>query len=82
MKSRINFQNAIPSEVVNLIFDNRLTPAIAWREYLQLTQEECAKKVGISQAAYSQLENSDKPRKTTRIKLATALGINPEQLDC
>ena len=82
MKSRINFQNAIPSEVVNLIFDNRLTPAIAWREYLQLTQEECAKKVGISQAAYSQLENSDKPRKTTRIKLATALGINPKQLDC
>ena len=82
MKSRINFQNAIPSEVVNLIFDNRLTPAIAWREYLQLTQEECAKKVGISQAAYSQLETSNNPRKTTRNKLATALGINPEQLNC
>ena len=82
MKSRINFQNAIPSEVVNLIFENRLTPAIAWREYLQLTQEECAQKVGISQAAYSQLETSNNPRKSIRNKLATALGINPEQLDC
>ncbi|NUF09803.1 helix-turn-helix domain-containing protein [Snodgrassella sp. ESL0324] len=82
MISGINLQNAIPSEVVSLIFDNGFTPARAWREYLQLTQEECARKLGISQAAYSQLETSNNPRKTTRNKLATALGINPEQLDC
>ncbi|MBI0159379.1 MULTISPECIES: helix-turn-helix domain-containing protein [unclassified Snodgrassella] len=82
MISGINLQNAIPSEVVSLIFDNGSTPARAWREYLQLTQEECARKLGISQAAYSQLETSNNPRKTTRNKLATALGINPEQLDC
>lgn len=82
MISGINLQNAIPSEVVSLIFDNGFTPARAWREYLQLTQEDCARKLGISQAAYSQLETSNNPRKTTRNKLATALGINPEQLDC
>lgn len=82
MISGINLQNAIPSEVVSLIFDNSFTPARAWREYLQLTQEECARKLGISQAAYSQLETLNTPRKTTRNKLATALGINPEQLDC
>lgn len=82
MISGINLQNAIPSEVVSLIFDNGFTPARAWREYLQLTQEECSRKLGISQAAYSQLETSNNPRKTTRNKLATALGINPEQLDC
>lgn len=51
MISGINLQNAIPSEVVSLIFDNGFTPARAWREYLQLTQEECARKLGISQAA-------------------------------
>lgn len=45
MISGINLQNAIPSEVVSLIFDNGSTPARAWREYLQLTQEECASKV-------------------------------------
>lgn len=82
MISGINLQNAIPSEVVSLIFDNGFTPARAWREYLQLTQEECARKLGISQATYSQLETSNNPRKTTRNKLATALGINPEQLNC
>lgn len=82
MISGINLQNAIPSVVVSLIFDNGFTPARAWREYLQLTQEECARKLGISQAAYSQLETLNTPRKTTRNKLATALGINPEQLDC
>lgn len=82
MISGISLQNAIPSEVVSLIFNNGFTPARAWREYLQLTQEECARKLGISQAAYSQLETSNNPRKTTRNKLATALGINPEQLDC
>ncbi|PIT61535.1 transcriptional regulator [Snodgrassella alvi] len=82
MISGISLQNAIPSEVVSLIFDNGFTPARAWREFLQLTQEECAIKLGISQAAYSQLETSNNPRKTTRNKLATALGINPGQLDC
>ena len=81
-QSKINLAEGVPSQVVDLIFDKKYSPARAWREYLHLTQEECAQKLGISQAAYSQLETSNNPRKTTRNKLATALGINPEQLDC
>ncbi|EOX4867150.1 TPA: helix-turn-helix domain-containing protein, partial [Haemophilus influenzae] len=53
----------------------------AWREHLGLTQAEVASRLGISQAAYSQHENSQTLRKSTRIKIATALGINSAQLD-
>ncbi|WMY91894.1 helix-turn-helix domain-containing protein [Snodgrassella communis] len=79
--SKINLDDGVPSELVDLLFDKQYSPARAWREYLQLTQEECAKKLGITQPAYSQLESSKRPRKATRIKLATALGIHECQLD-
>ncbi|WP_370386309.1 helix-turn-helix domain-containing protein [Snodgrassella alvi] len=80
-QSKINLTDGVPSEVVDLLFDKQYSAARAWREYLGLTQNECANKLGISQSAYSQLESSDRPRKATRIKLATALGINETQLD-
>ena len=54
--------------------------ARAWREYLGLTQDEVATKMGITQSALAQIEASSKPRKATRQKLALALGINVEQL--
>ncbi|WP_257389490.1 helix-turn-helix domain-containing protein [Snodgrassella alvi] len=72
----------MPSELVDLLFDKQYPPAQAWREYLELTQSECAEKLGMSQPAYLKLEASEKPTKATRTKLATALGINEEQLDC
>lgn len=72
---------SVPSGVVNLVFDKNYTPMQAWREHLGLSQREIAKKVGISQSAYSQYEAAEKPRKKTRIKVAEALGIKPEQLD-
>jgi DNA-binding XRE family transcriptional regulator len=78
----INLKNAIPSEVVGMVIEQDYTPARAWREYLELTQSECAEKLGMSQPAYLKLEASEKPTKATRTKLATALGINEEQLDC
>ncbi|MCO6508333.1 MAG: helix-turn-helix transcriptional regulator [Snodgrassella sp.] len=78
----INLTNAIPSEVVGMVIEQDYTPARAWREYLELTQSECAEKLGMSQPAYLKLEASEKPTKATRTKLATALGINEEQLDC
>lgn len=77
----IDLANAVPSEVVNLIFDQGYTPMRAWREYLDLTQEEVAAKAGITQAAYSAFERSERPRKATRQKVAQALGITFEQLD-
>ena len=68
----------IPHEVVMMTL--RLSQARAWREYLGLTQDEVATKMGITQSALAQMETSTRPRKATRQKLAEALGINVEQL--
>ena len=78
---QINTDTGVPSEVVNLVFDNNYSPAQAWREYLKLSQVEVAEKIGITQSAYSQYEKSQTLRKATRIKIANALGINPDLLD-
>ena len=59
----------------------RITPCRAWREYLGLTQATIAERLGITQSAYAQQENSDKLRKATRDKIAKALGLHASQLD-
>ncbi len=43
----------IPAAVVNLALYRGLSAARAWREYLDLTQEEVAKRMGITQGAYA-----------------------------
>lgn len=70
----------IPHEVVSATVDGA-TPARAWREYLGLTQVEVAMRMGISQSAYAQQESSEKLRKSSREKIATAFGIAADQLD-
>ncbi|MCP2091347.1 helix-turn-helix transcriptional regulator [Paraburkholderia sediminicola] len=70
----------IPHEVVSLTVDGA-TPVRAWREHLGLTQVEVAARMGISQSAYAQQEGSDRLRKASREKIATALGITAAQLD-
>ena len=77
----IDIESGVPSEVVNMVFDNNYSPAQAWREYLNLSQVDVANRIGISQSAYSQYEKSQNLRKTTRIKIAEALHIKPELLD-
>ena len=72
---------AIPSKVVNLAMDKNMSATKAWREYLDLTQSELADRIGISQSAYAQLEAKKNLRKSTREKIALALGIESEQLD-
>jgi hypothetical protein len=57
----------VPNEVVTLVFAGDLSPMRAWREHLGLT--------------YAQMETAAKPRATTRKKIASALGITPEQLN-
>ncbi|PMC15672.1 XRE family transcriptional regulator [Oligella urethralis] len=79
---KINLEHGVPSQVVDLIFDKGYSPAKAWREYLGVTQAQAAENIGISQSAYSQLENSTTPTLSARAKIAKALNINPEQLDC
>ena len=46
----------IPREVVGLTIGKRYPIVRAWREYKGLTQTEVAERMGISQAALSQME--------------------------
>ena len=72
---------AIPHEVVGLTIKKGYTLVRAWREYLGLTQKEISERMGISQAALSQMEAGEKRlRKVTQEKLAAAMGIVVEQL--
>lgn len=71
----------VPNEVVNLTFDRDWTPMRAWREHLGLTQAEVASRIGVSQAAYAQMENAAHPRPATLKKIAAALGLTLDQLD-
>lgn len=73
-------RGAVPNEVVNLSFDRNVSPMAAWREHLGLTQAEVAARIGISQAAYAQMERVGRPRKATLEKVATAMGLEAEQL--
>lgn len=74
-------ETGIPEAVAKLALLNDYSALRAWREHLGLTQAEVASRLGISQAAYSQHENSQTLRKSTRIKMANALGLRAEQLD-
>ena len=70
----------LPDEVVEKLIMEK-TPIIqAWREYLNLTQAEVAEKMGITQAAYSQMETAKKNRKATLQKIAAAMNIDYLQL--
>lgn len=78
----LDLTDGVPSEVVDIFFDNQGYTAVrAWREYLGYTQQQIAERLDISQSAYSQHEKSQKLRKSTRQKIANALGINAQQLD-
>ncbi len=76
-----HINDLVPDAVVKLAFDEGMSPARAWRSHLELTQAEVAQRMGITQSAYAQLEASQKLRKSSREKIASALGIGPGQLD-
>ena len=71
----------VPHQVVGMIAENAWTPVRAWREYLGLTQQEVANRIGISQPAYAQQEAGLRPRRATRERIAQALGIASQMLD-
>jgi predicted transcriptional regulator len=78
---RIPESGNIPNDVVWLSVEKGYSLARAWREYLGLTQAEVAAKMGISQAALSQMESGEKKlRKASLEKLAKALGVTVEQV--
>lgn len=70
----------VPNAVVNRVINKDMTPIRAWREHLGFTQTEVARRLGISQSAYAQQESKEPIRKSTREKIAKALGLMPEQL--
>ena len=71
----------IPHAVVGLVVRKGFSLPRAWRDHLGLTQTEVAGRMGITQAALSQLEASGrKLRKQTVITLAVALNLQPDQL--
>jgi DNA-binding XRE family transcriptional regulator len=74
------FMGAVPNEVVNVAFERGMSPMAAWREHFALTQAEVAARIGITQAAYAQMERVKQPRKATLDKVAEAMGLEVEQL--
>jgi DNA-binding XRE family transcriptional regulator len=70
----------IPHAVISAEVDGS-SAAKAWREHLRLTQAEIAERIGVSQAAYAQMESAKRPRKATLIKIAAAMGLAVEQLE-
>ena len=72
-------KGGVPHAVVSKAIDG-MSMLAAWREYLMLTQEEMAQRMGITQAGYAQIEAAKRPRKATLEKAAAAMGITLEQL--
>ena len=75
-------RNGIPHAVVKANMVEGKSLIRAWREYLGMTQEEVAKKSGMSQPAVTKLERMGaKPRKKTLGRIAAALGLSVEQIE-
>jgi DNA-binding XRE family transcriptional regulator len=73
-------RSGVPNDVVNFAFERGASPMAAWREHLGLTQAEVAGRMGVSQAAYAQMERAKLPRKVTLEKVAASMGLEAEQL--
>jgi DNA-binding XRE family transcriptional regulator len=71
----------IPNDVIGRVIVGNATLIRAWREYRGLTQTETARRMGMSQPAYQQIEDkTGKPRPATLKKLAQALEVEEKQL--
>lgn len=69
-------ENTIEAETIRQIA-RMVSDIVKRRKMLGLTQDEVAKKSGLSQAQVARLENSSQiPRVDTLIKVAVALGMN------
>lgn len=80
--ARVPADSSIPHEVVALMSGNGWSIVRAWREYLDITQIDIATRLGIRQPSYAAMEAPDaNPRKSTRERIAAALGIQFDQLD-
>jgi DNA-binding XRE family transcriptional regulator len=71
----------VPHEVAAMMLEKSYSMSKAWRIYLRMNQREAAQKIGISQAALSQIEKSETNHRQTLQKIADAYGIHINQLD-
>ena len=71
----------IPNEVVTIAVMQRCNAIKAWRTHLNLTQDEVAGTMGISQSTYAQMEASKKPTKRALERAASGLGIKFAEMD-
>lgn len=69
-----------PQEVVDLKYDKNYSFVKAWRIYLKKTQREVADALGMTQGAYSQIENSESNKKSTLEKIAAVFDLKVGQL--
>ena len=73
--------SGIPHSVVRKMVHKDISRIRAWREQLGMTQKAVASKLGITQAAYSQMEAvGANPRETSIKKIAKIFGLTSEQL--
>jgi ribosome-binding protein aMBF1 (putative translation factor) len=72
----------IPHEVAEKHLLESKSLSRCWREHKGLSQKAVAMRMGISQSSYAQMERTDaRLRKATRQRIATALGIDADQLE-
>jgi len=81
--AEVKAQPTVPHEVVKLVYgESDMPPVKAWRKYRDMSQKEVAQAMKITQPGYALMEKPGANlRKTTRLKLAEALGISIDQLD-
>lgn len=73
-------EELIPSEVVYAILDGE-SPLTAWREHRGLTQQQLAKRVGISASYLSQIETGKRAGSTeVLVTIAKALNVMLDDL--
>ncbi len=77
-----NAQSTIPHEVVERHILDGKNMVRSWREFKGLSQKEVARRMHISQSAYSQMEKAKhRLRKSTLKRISAALELKPGQLD-
>lgn len=79
--SRGNTDDTVPHEVAEKAILEDMPLIKAWRIHLGLTQNDVAKKAGITQGALSQMERAENSNRTTTLeKLSVAMGLSIEQV--